>query len=342
MATYLAVQEVLTDYFDKFVAASKANQGRPMAFMSMFHEINWKRTANAVRVEFVKCAAACKAHMTTEATPKWVVVIGCSAWWIPSDNYRERIATAEDVEKPTNLIREFTNEEIEETLFTFSLRLRMRPAVPELGCSKPLPSGPMYSIDFIKELLRRRPPLVFAPYLATKNLPLMPTYIVPKGSMIIPSYCPALRETDVYPNPDVVDPERWISGDALRPRPKLGSTSVRCRMTASQEAPKRPGDCVAAACAQYGIPVVANSRSEMLGGWFNPSNFEINLELVKQVQELATRKGHADYPPDPGATTAKRLSENDRIVKLTDAELEEIEPPGQTPFCWRPISALRF
>ncbi|RYO88895.1 hypothetical protein DL764_008663 [Monosporascus ibericus] len=39
--TYLTVQEkVLTDYFDKFVAASKANQGRPMAFAPMFREIN--------------------------------------------------------------------------------------------------------------------------------------------------------------------------------------------------------------------------------------------------------------------------------------------------------------
>lgn len=41
MATYFPVQErVLTDYFDRFVAASKANQGRPMAFMPMFREIN--------------------------------------------------------------------------------------------------------------------------------------------------------------------------------------------------------------------------------------------------------------------------------------------------------------
>jgi C-22 sterol desaturase len=41
LATYLPLQEkVFTDYFDKFVFASKANNERPMAFMAMFREIN--------------------------------------------------------------------------------------------------------------------------------------------------------------------------------------------------------------------------------------------------------------------------------------------------------------
>ncbi|KAG9699324.1 cytochrome P450, partial [Aureobasidium melanogenum] len=170
MATYLPVQEkVLTDYFDKFVAASEANQNKPMPFMTMFREINcalscrtffgdyisqdavkkiaddyylataalelvnvpfsmyipgtkvWrgKRVADAVHVEFAKCAAACKANMASGAVPTctvdhWVLHM------MQSNRYRERIAAGEtDVEKPTNLIREFTNEEIGETLFTF-------------------------------------------------------------------------------------------------------------------------------------------------------------------------------------------------------------------------------
>ncbi|KAK1772070.1 cytochrome P450 61 [Phialemonium atrogriseum] len=295
MATYLPVQEkVLTDYFDKFVAASKTNQGRPMAFMTMFREINcalscrtffgdyisqdavkkiaddfylataalelvniplsmyipftktWlgKRTADAVHVEFAKCAAACKTNMATGATPTCIV----DHWvlhMMESNRYRERIAAGEtDAEKPLNLIREFTNEEIGETLFTFLFAsqdasssattwlfqvLAQRPDVLDRlreenlaarggdksrPCDLPMLESLTYTNAVIKELLRHRPPVIFVPYLATKNFPVTPNYTVPKGSMIIPSCYPALHNPDVYPNPDVFDPNRWISGDA--------------------------------------------------------------------------------------------------------------------------------
>ncbi|KAB5581255.1 NADP-dependent oxidoreductase domain-containing protein [Coniochaeta sp. 2T2.1] len=140
---------------------------------------------------------------------------------------------------------------------------------------------------------------------------------------------------------------------------------------------------VAAACAQYDIPLVAYAplgrgvshlpylpRSiekhiadprKMLTGQFKspedipegdvrkghprfqPENFEINLQLVRQVQELAAKKGctpaqlaiawtralsaRSDMPviiPIPGATTAERVEENTRLLQLTDHELEEI------------------
>lgn len=295
LATYLPVQEkVLTDYFDKFVAASKANRGRPMEFMPLFREINcalscrtffgdyisqdavkkiaddfylvtaalelvniplamyipftktWlgKRTAVAVHAEFAKCAAACKANMATGAAPTSVV----DHWvlhMMESRRYRERIAAGEtDVEKPANLIREFTNEEIGETLFTFLFAsqdasssattwlfqvVAQRPDVLERlreenlaarggdkrkPCDLPMLESLTYTKAVIKEILRHRPPVIFVPYLATKNFPVTPNYTVPKGSLIIPSCYPALHDQDVYPNPDVFDPERWVSGDA--------------------------------------------------------------------------------------------------------------------------------
>lgn len=295
MATYLPAQEkVFADYFDKFVAASKANQGRPMAFMPLFREINcalscrtffgdyiskdavqmiaddfylitaalelvniplsmyipftktWraKRTADAVHAEFARCAAACKANMATGAEPACIV----DHWvlhMMESERYRERITAGEtDLEKPKNLIREFTNEEISETLFTFLFAsqdasssattwlfqvLAQRPDVLDRlreenlaarGGDRNKPFDlPMletltYTNAVVRELLRHRPPVIFVPYLATKNFAVTPDYTVPKGSMIVPSCWPALHDPHAYPDPNVFNPDRWISGDA--------------------------------------------------------------------------------------------------------------------------------
>ncbi|KAH0430802.1 cytochrome P450 [Colletotrichum camelliae] len=295
MATYLPIQEkVLADYFDKFVAGSAANGGRPMEFMTLFREINcalscrtffgdyisqdavkkiaddfylataalelvniplsmyipfskvWrgKRVANAVHVEFAKCAAACKANMATGAEPKCVV----DHWvlhMMESERYRERLAAGEtNVEKPPNVIRKFTNEEIGETLFTFLFAsqdasssattwlfqiLAQRPDVLERlreenlaarngDRNKPFDLPMLESLTYtnavIKELLRHRPPVIFVPYLATQDFAVTPNYTVPKGAMIIPSCYPALHDPEVYPRPDHFDPDRWITGDA--------------------------------------------------------------------------------------------------------------------------------
>ncbi|GKT54636.1 cytochrome P450 [Colletotrichum tofieldiae] len=295
MATYLPVHEkVLGDYFNKFVAASNENQGKPMAFMALFREINcalscrtffgdyisqdavkkiaddfylvtaalelvnvplsmyipftkvWlgKRVADAVHAEFAKCAASCKANMAKGATPTCIV----DHWvlhMMESERYREKVAAGvTDAVKPTNMIREFTNEEISETLFTFLFAsqdasssattwlfqiLAQRPDVVDRmrkenlaarggDRTKPFDLPMLESLTYtnavVKELLRLRPPVIFVPYLATKKFPVTPNYTVPKGSMIIPSCYPALHDPNVYPNPEFFDPDRWITGDA--------------------------------------------------------------------------------------------------------------------------------
>lgn len=121
---------------------------------------------------------------------------------------------------------------------------------------------------------------------------------------------------------------------------------------------------VAAACAQYGIPLIAYSpigrgmltgqvksiddlpEGSMLRHFprFQPGNFEINLQLVDQVARTAAKKGctpaqlainwvlaiskRPGMPtiiPIPGATTAARVNENSKLVELTDEELAEID-----------------
>ncbi len=77
---------------------------------------------------------------------------------------------------------------------------------------------------------------------------------------------------------------------------------------------------------------------------FQPENFAINLQLVKQVEKLAAKKGctpaqlainwvrclsrRPGMPtiiPIPGATTAARVDENSVEVDLSADEMDEIE-----------------
>jgi C-22 sterol desaturase len=295
LGTYLPAQEqVYSDYFDNFVALTRANNNRPTKFMSHFREINcalscrtffgdyisqdavkriandfylvtaalelvniplsmyvpftkpWlgKRTADAVQVEFAKCAAACKTKMAAGATPTCIV----DQWvlhMIESKSYHARVnAGEEDAPRPSNLIRNFTNEEIAQTLFTFLFAsqdasssatiwlfqvLAQRPDVLDRLREENLAArggdrhkrfdlsmyeSLTYTNAVIKELLRHRPPVIFVPYETTKAFPVTPNYTVPKGAMIVPSCYPALHDPVAYPNPEVFDPERWITGDA--------------------------------------------------------------------------------------------------------------------------------
>ncbi|KAI0913190.1 aldo/keto reductase [Ustulina deusta] len=122
---------------------------------------------------------------------------------------------------------------------------------------------------------------------------------------------------------------------------------------------------VAEACAKYDIPLVAYSpigRGFLTGQIktyddipedshlrhvprFQPGgNFENNIKLVHQVDELAKKKGCSSAQlainwvralngrpgmptiiPIPGATTAERVRENSQVVELTDEEMAAID-----------------
>ncbi|KAI0204763.1 aldo/keto reductase [Astrocystis sublimbata] len=120
---------------------------------------------------------------------------------------------------------------------------------------------------------------------------------------------------------------------------------------------------VARACAQYNIPLVAYSpmgRGFLTGQIktyddvphelknsprFQPGgNFENNIRLVHQVEELAKHKsctpaqlalswvralnGRPEMPaiiPIPGATTVERVRENAKVVELTDNDMASID-----------------
>ncbi|KAH6641341.1 cytochrome P450 [Chaetomium tenue] len=238
-----AVKKIADDYYQATAALELVNV--PFSIYIPFTK-PWrgKRTADAVHAEFAKCAAACKRNMATGAAPTCIV-----DHWVrhmfESNRYRERVAAGEtDVEKPSNLIREFTDVEISETLFTFLFasqdasssattwlfqilaqrhdvldKLREENLAARGGDRNrpfdlPMLESLTYTAAVVKELLRYRPPVIFVPYLATKAFPITPDYTVPKGAMVIPSCYPALHDPKVYPNPDTFDPDRWITGDA--------------------------------------------------------------------------------------------------------------------------------
>ncbi|KAF6839885.1 pyridoxal reductase [Colletotrichum plurivorum] len=121
---------------------------------------------------------------------------------------------------------------------------------------------------------------------------------------------------------------------------------------------------IAAACAEHNVPLIAYSpigRGMLTGEIksiddipegdfrrmmprFQPDTFDINMKLVKQVQDLAAKKGVTpaqlaiswtvalskkpgmpEIIPIPGATTAARVNENAKLVELTEEELAEID-----------------
>lgn len=121
---------------------------------------------------------------------------------------------------------------------------------------------------------------------------------------------------------------------------------------------------VAAACAQYDIPLVAYSplcRGILTGEFktlddlpegdirrhfprFSPENFEHNITLMHKVKELAEKKGitpsqfalgwtlalskRPGMPtiiPIPGATTVDRVNENSKLVELTAEEMSAVD-----------------
>lgn len=139
------------------------------------------------------------------------------------------------------LVREFTNREISEAIFTFLFasqdassslacwlfqivadrpdvaakireeQMRVRNNDPSVPLSLDLINQMTYTNDVVKESLRYRPPVLMVPYVVKQPFPVSEDYTAPKGSMIIPTLYPALHDPEVYPDPDAFKPERWAN-----------------------------------------------------------------------------------------------------------------------------------
>ncbi|KAL2754584.1 hypothetical protein ACRALDRAFT_1063380 [Sodiomyces alcalophilus JCM 7366] len=237
-----AVEKIAHDYYLITAALELVNFPVIIPFTRTWYG---KKAADMVLAEFSKCAVKSKVRMAAggEVTcimDGWVKSI------IESQRWREAEAKGqtEGMVKPTPYLRDFTDLEIAKTVFTFLFasqdatssastwlfqtmaqrpdvldrvreeNLKVRNGDPNAELNMEQLESLKYTRAVVRELLRYRPPVIMVPYRAKKAFPVTDTYTVPKGSMIIPSVWPALRDPDVYENPDVFDPERYYTGDA--------------------------------------------------------------------------------------------------------------------------------
>ena len=205
-----------------------------------------KKAADMTMDEFAKCAAKAKVRMAAGGEVTCII----DAWikdMIDSKKWREATEkglSTEGLQKPTILIREFSDMEISRTLFSFLFasqdatssavtnlfqvvaqrqdvmervreeNYRVRNGDINARLTMDQLESMTYTRAVVRELLRWRPPVIMVPYQVKKAFPVTEGYTAPKGAMVIPTTWPALHDPDVYDKPDEFDPDRYYLGDA--------------------------------------------------------------------------------------------------------------------------------
>ncbi|KAI1934126.1 RNA polymerase C-22 sterol desaturase [Ophidiomyces ophidiicola] len=241
--TDAAVKKIADDYYLITAALELVNFPIILPFTKSWYG---KKAADMVLGEFSKCAAKSKVRMAAGGDVTCIM----DAWvkqMIDSARYREKLAQGiqvTDSDKPSHLLRDFTDYEIAQTVFTFLFAsqdatssastwlfqiMADRPDIlnkvreENLAVRNGDPNGKItlemldqmtYTRAVIKETLRYRPPVIMVPYMTKKDFPITPNYTLPKGCMIVPSVWPATHDPDAYTDPETFDPDRWITGDA--------------------------------------------------------------------------------------------------------------------------------
>lgn len=237
-----AIKKIADDYYKITAALELVNFPLILPFTRPWYG---KKAADMVLDEFAKCAAKSKARIAAggEIT---CIMDGWIKTMHESDMYRQQVAKlgVANVEKPAMVLREFSDGEIAQTLFTFLFasqdatssastwlfqlmadrpeildrvraeNLAVRGGDRDVRFSMEILEKMPYTRAVVKEILRYRPPVIMVPYVVKKDFPITPTYTVSKGSMVVPSVWPALHDPEVYPEPEIFNPDRWITGDA--------------------------------------------------------------------------------------------------------------------------------
>ncbi|KAK2741268.1 RNA polymerase C-22 sterol desaturase [Onygenales sp. PD_40] len=238
-----AIKKVADDYYLITAALELVNFPIILPFTKTWYG---KKSADMVLHEFSKCSAKSRVRLAAGGEITCIM----DAWvknMLDSATYREKLAKGETIEegdKPAHVLRDFSDYEIAQTIFTFLFasqdatssastwvfqlmadrpeildkvreeNLRVRNGDRNAPISMDLLDQLTYTRAVVRETLRYRPPVIMVPYMVKKDFPVTPTYTLPKGSMIIPSVWPATHDPEAYPDPDSFIPDRWVSGEA--------------------------------------------------------------------------------------------------------------------------------
>lgn len=228
------IKEIADNYYKITAALELVNFPIILPYTKTWHG---KVTADKTMKIFENCAEMAKKHISNGGSPTCVM----DAWVNLMREAKENKSQDPDAKL---LVREFTNKEISEAIFTFLFasqdasssaccwlfqiiadrpdvmkkirqeQLEVRNNDPNVPLSMDLIDSMTYTNMVVKETLRYRPPVLMVPYVVKKSYPVSSGYTAPKGAMIIPTTYPALHDPEVYENPDEFIPERWVEGGA--------------------------------------------------------------------------------------------------------------------------------
>lgn len=205
-----AVKKIADDYYLITAALELVNFPIIIPYTRTWYG---KKAAAMVLDEFSRCAAKAKVRMEAggEVT---CIMDGWVKSMVESRRWRERSESGESmegIEKPSPLLRDFTDYEIAQTVFTFLFasqdatssaatwlfqimaqrpdvldrvreeNLQIRNGDPTAAIDMDQLESLKYTRAVVRELLRYRPPVLMVPYLAKKPFPITDTYTVPKG-----------------------------------------------------------------------------------------------------------------------------------------------------------------
>jgi len=238
-----AVKKISDDYYMITAALELVNFPIIIPFTKTWYG---KKCADMVLEVFANCAAKSKVRMAAGGSVT-CILDGWVKNILDSETYRQKIARGETVsleDKPAHILRDFSDFEISQTLLTFLFasqdatssaatwlfqlmadrpeildqmreeNLKLRHGDKNVPYTMDMLENMTFTRAVVKETLRYRPPVIMVPYLVKKDFPITDSYTVRKGSMLIPTTYPALHDPEAYPNPDVFEPERWVSGTA--------------------------------------------------------------------------------------------------------------------------------